>query len=172
MPTSIDISAYEKAPFLEDLNEEAPSASSSSDDGFDTTPMLKKNNNKNKGLARTMKWTRSPWMYFLDLCLIGVIVIFATRRPIVEPVQLQGDVTGLVPRFDQQITKFRSHPEFISNHTSLESLREAQEAWVNFLPRTSALNLLLICETHCTQVDKATSPLRKKTRGSTICQTW
>lgn len=136
MPNSIDISAYEKAPFLEDLNEEAPSTSSTIDDGDDTTPMLKKKIDPRP--AKPIRWIRSPWMFFLDLCLIGLIVIFATRKSNVDPVQLQGDVTGFVPRFDQQITTFRSHPEFISNHTSLDSLREAQEAWVKLLPRMLA----------------------------------
>jgi hypothetical protein len=137
MPNSIDISAYEKASFLEDLNEDAPLASSStSDDGLDTTPMLKKK--KANLRTKTTRLVRSPWLYLLDLCLIGVIAIILTRKSSSEPVQLQGDVTGLVPHFDRQVTTFRSHPEFISNHTSLESLRQAQEAWVNFLPRMLA----------------------------------
>jgi hypothetical protein len=153
MPNSIDISSYEKAPFLEDRGR-VNASTSGSEDGDDMTPMLEK-----KGEpwpAKRIRWIRSPWMFFLDLCLIALVVIFAGRKPCVEPVQLQGDVTGFVPHFDQQITTFRSHPEFISNHTSLDSLKEAREAWVNFLPRMLTRKYKSGHVTYKNQVVKAT----------------
>jgi hypothetical protein len=154
MPNSIDISTYEKAPFLENLGGDNTSASSASEDGDDTTPMLAKKVESRP--TNRIRWIRSPWMFFLDLCLISLIVIFAGRKASVEPVQLQGDVTGFVPRFQQQITTFRSHPEFISNHTSLDSLKEAQQAWVNFLPRMLDNQNVLTTTTYRNQVGKVT----------------
>jgi hypothetical protein len=74
-------------------------------------------------------------MFLLDLGLVVLIVIFAVRQSNVNHVQLQGDVTGFVPQFDHEITTFRAHPEFVSNHTSMESLQDAQKAWTEFLPR-------------------------------------
>ena len=137
MPNSIDIAVYEKALFLEESGERAGSSSASTSDNGEHVLRMIHRTPKSR-TRKIFSCTRSPWMYFLDLCLIGLVVILATRKASEELVQLQGDITGLVPRFDQQVTTFRSHPEFISNHTSLESLRKAQEAWVDFLPRKSA----------------------------------
>jgi hypothetical protein len=132
MPNSIDISNYEKAPFLEDTERGNGSSSSSvNGEGFDEAL----GTGVKSWPARPIRWIRSPWMFFLDLCLVVLVVIFAGWKADIEPIQLQGDVTGYIPHFDSQITTFRSHPEFVSNHTSLASLKEAQEAWVDFLPR-------------------------------------
>jgi len=147
MPQSIDLSSYEKAPILEESWREAIPPSSSSDEGDDTTPMLKKK--ATPWPAKPIRWIRSPWMFLLDFFMIALVTIFYGQKPFTTHMDFLGDVTGFIPRFSQQITTFRAHPEFVSNHTSLESLQEAREAWMEFLPRelTNVL-LCLIKETY------------------------
>lgn len=136
MPNSMDISAYEKVPFLENLEDGTTSTTSTtsrSDEGDTSVAVLSRSM-----LSRPsphVNVVRSPWMFLLDLGLVILVLIFAVRKSHVNGVQLQGDVTGFVPQFDHEITTFRAHPEFVSNHTSIESLQIAQKAWTEFLPR-------------------------------------
>jgi hypothetical protein len=133
MPRSIDIAHYEKAPTDDEWPPTAGS-SSASDDIEDTAPMLGKKRTR-PWPAGKINWLRSPWFYLLDLLMIALIMIFFARKPTTYHLQWQGDITGFVPTFSQQVVTFRSYPEFVSNHTSLDSLAEARSAWVKLLPR-------------------------------------
>lgn len=137
MPQSMDLSSYEKAPILEESWRDALPPSSSSDEGDDTTPMLKRKTVS--WPTKSIKWIRSPWMFILDFGIVALVTYLLGRKSFTTHMDLLGDVTGFVPHFSQQITTFRAHPEFVSNHTSLESLQEAREAWMNFLPRESMI---------------------------------
>lgn len=142
MPSSIDMDSYEKAPMLEDTWQSAIPSSSSSEERGDTVPMLKERKERKERKAglkswqeHPINWIRSPWMFVIDLCLIVLIMIFATREPKSAHLDFAGDVTGLVPKFSQQIVTFRAYPEFVSNHSSEESLKEARAHWMDLLPR-------------------------------------
>lgn len=139
MPSSMDVSSYEKAPMLEDTWHSAASTSAASEEGEITMPILKGDKRK-KILSKPwpeypIKWIRSPWMFFIDLLLIILIMIFATREPKSAHLDFAGDITGFVPKFPQQIVTFRAYPEFVSNHSSEDSLKEAREHWMDLLPR-------------------------------------
>jgi hypothetical protein len=137
MPHSIDIGHYEKISTLEESWEPSPSSTSASIDDEDTT--LISNEMKKPWPEQDIRWIRSPFMFLIDFFLVALIVILETRRPSLERMTnatgLQGDIFGLVPRFDEQIVTFQAHPEFISNHSSEESLKEAREHWKKLLPR-------------------------------------
>jgi hypothetical protein len=139
MPHSIDIGNYEKVPTVEEQWHPNISSSSSSIDDEDTT--LMSDGKKKPWPKHDIKWIRSPFMFLLDFFLVALIVILTIRRPPLESAAnsagLQGDVFGLVPRFDEEIVTFQAHPEFISNHSSEESLTEAREHWIKLLPRES-----------------------------------
>lgn len=139
MPSSIDIGRYEKAPMLEGTWHPDNPSSSSSDEGGNAVPMLKGSKQKKAGLKpwpeHPVKWIRSPWMFLIDLFLIILVLIFASREPRSAHLDFAGDITGFVPKFSQQIVTFRAYPEFISNHSSEESLKEAREHWMDLLPR-------------------------------------
>jgi hypothetical protein len=132
MPQSIDLASYEKAPILEEPWTPDGPTSSSSEDGDDTSPMLKKNK---PWPEHPVRWIRSPWMFLLDLVLVALATIFYSRKPTTSHLDWTGDVTGFVPEFSQSIVTFQAYPEFVSNHSSIESLAEAREHWMNFLPR-------------------------------------
>jgi hypothetical protein len=134
MPHSIDLSSYEKAA----IDEEPwrSSSASATDDDSDSVTLLGRSKNKSRS-SHDYPCSRSPLLYIIDLFLIAVIVIFATRKPIADipvDVQLGGDVAGYVPRFSEEVVRFRSYPEFISNHSSEASLSEAREHWTRLLP--------------------------------------
>jgi len=134
MPRSIDLSNLEKV----ELGDEVwPTTvgSSESEEGDSTSPMLGNGKSKKRSSSRRIRWTRSPWMYLVDIFAIALIVIFWSRQPTSTHLDWQGDITGYVPSFSQQVVVFRSYPEFISNHTSLASLEEAREQWMKLLPR-------------------------------------
>lgn len=133
MPRSIDLSNLEKAA-VDDEAWPPTVGSPSSEEGDSTSPMLGGGKSRRRSSSRS-RWTRSPWMYLLDLFAIALIIIFWTRKPTSSHLDWQGDITGFVPSFSQQVVVFRSYPKFISNHTSLESLQEAREHWMNLLPR-------------------------------------
>jgi hypothetical protein len=142
MPTSIDLGSYEKAPMLEDTWHSATSASTSSEEGDAAVPMLKKKKNKNTinpWPEHPIKWIRSPWMFFIDLILVALVTIFYSREPKTFHLDFSGDVTGFVPRFSQQVVTFQAYPEFVSNHSSVGSLKEAREHWMKLLPREFSL---------------------------------
>lgn len=80
---------------------------------------------------------RSPWLFLIDVFLLVMVMAYYAITPINLHLPFLGDVTGYVPNFAQQIVVFGSHPEFISNHTSVESLKEAREHWIKLLPRES-----------------------------------
>jgi hypothetical protein len=150
MPHSIDIGSYEKAAILEESwSPNASPSSLSEEDDDDTTPMLKVDASPqtikkviHPWPKHPIKWIRSPFMFFLDLILVMLVVIFSTRKPAIyesSTAGLQGDIHGLVPNFDQQLVTFRAYPEFVSNHTSEASLKEAREHWMKLLPRQSII---------------------------------
>lgn len=139
MPSSINIGSFEKAPMLEDTWPSATLSSSSSEQGEEAVPMLNGCKQKKTGSKpwpeQPIKWIRSPWMFLLDLCLVTLVVIFAYREPKSAHLDFAGDISGFVPQFSQQIVTFRAYPEFVSNHSSEESLKEARAHWMNLLPR-------------------------------------
>jgi hypothetical protein len=143
MPNSIDLGSYEKAPMLEDTWHSATPASSSSDDGDDTIPMLKKRKTK-PWPEHPIKWIRSPWMFLIDLILVALAMIFWSREPTTSHLDFQGDISGFVPRFSQQVVTFKAYPEFVSNHSSEASLKEAREHWMKLLPREFRSRLALL----------------------------
>jgi hypothetical protein len=151
MPHSIDLGAYEKVPLVEEAWPPNAPSSSSGEEEDDTTPML--TNDAKQTVKKVIqpwprhpiKWIRSPFMFFLDLVLVMLVVIFSTRKPAVSEsttAGLLGDIHGLVPNFEPQLVTFRAYPEFISNHTSEASLREAREHWINLLPRELHVKLI------------------------------
>jgi hypothetical protein len=149
MKHSIDLGAYEKVPLVEEAWPPNVPSSSSVEEEDDTTPMLKNDAGKTSKKViqpwprHPIKWVRSPFMFFLDLILVMLVVIFSTRKPAVfesSPAGLLGDIHGLVPSFEPKLVTFRAYPEFVSNHTSEASLREAREHWMNLLPRELAIN--------------------------------
>lgn len=80
----------------------------------------------------------SPFLYILDFTLALAIAFLLFRRHAHEKVQqfdLGSDITGYVPQIDHRLVTFTKEPQFISNHTSLESLREAREHWKTLVPR-------------------------------------
>jgi hypothetical protein len=82
--------------------------------------------------------SRSPFLYILDLILALAIAFLLLRRHADEKIQqfdLGSDITGYVPQIDHQLVTFTKEPQFISNHTSLESLRQAREHWKTLVPR-------------------------------------
>jgi hypothetical protein len=102
------------------------------------SPFLQSNSLGNKG------WSRSPLFFLLDISLVSALFYFAFKyRWQLHHLDCQGDTTGYAPAFFQQVLIFRKHPEFISNHTSLESLREAREHWKTLVPRQYSLQLML-----------------------------
>jgi len=138
MPTSIDLAGYEKAPMLDDTWHSTTLASSPSDDGDDTAPMLGEKNKKKKARPwpeHSIMWIRSPWMFLIDLVLVTLVVIFWSTSPTSPHLDLQGDIKGFVPSFSQQVVSFHAYPEFVSNHSSEASLKEAREHWMKLLPR-------------------------------------
>lgn len=149
MPSSIDIGSYEKAPMLEETWHSDNPSSFSSDEGGNAVPTLKGSKQKKAELKpwpeNPIKWIRSPWMFLVDLFLIILVMIFASLEPRSAHLDFADDVTGFVPQFSQQIVTFRAYPEFVSNHSSEESLKEAREHWMNILPRELP-NTILLCE--------------------------
>jgi hypothetical protein len=139
MPTSIDLGSYEKAPMLEDTWHSAASTSTSSEEGDATVPMLKAKKRKKTVLTswpeHPIRWIRSPWMFLIDLFLLTLVIIFWSREPKSSHLDFSGDITGFVPRFSQEVVTFQAYPEFISNHSSEDSLKEAREHWMKLLPR-------------------------------------
>jgi hypothetical protein len=144
MPRSIDLSSYgrtgvgEEAQFL-------PIARSSHDSDSDNATLLEKAEGPIMKTPRN-HFIRSPWLFLLDVLLLVMVMVYYAATPISLHLSFLGDVTGYVPNFSQQIVVFGSHPEFISNHTSLASLQEAREHWIKLLPRKQSdcaqLNLL------------------------------
>jgi hypothetical protein len=158
MPHSIDLGNYEKVPILEETWPPKVPPSSSSEEDDDSTPMLKDENPmiaaKRSILPwprHPIRWVRSPFMFLLDLVLVMLVVIFSTRKPAIlesTNAELQGDIHGLVPNFEPQLVVFKAYPEFVSNHTSEASLREAREYWMKLLPRESTFkNVIEIMNT-------------------------
>ena len=84
--------------------------------------------------------SRSRWFYVLDITLALIIGLLLYRRESYEKVQsfdLNSDITGYAPQVDHRLVTFVSEPHFISNHSSLESLRQAREHWKTLVPRKS-----------------------------------
>lgn len=139
MSSSIDSGSYEKTPMLEDTWHSTTSTSPPSEEGDDAVPMLIKKEQKKTLLKpwpdHPIQWIRSPWMFLIDLMLILLATIFYSREPISAHLDFSGDITGFVPRLSQQIVTFQAYPEFISNHSSEGSLKEAREHWMKLLPR-------------------------------------
>lgn len=146
MPSSIDIGSYEKAPMLEDTWHSATSTSTSSEQGDDAVPMLKKKKQKKTVLKswpeHPIKWIRSPFMFLIDLVLLTLVMVFYSREPKNSHLDFAGDITGFVPLFSQQVVTFQAYPEFVSNHSSEVSLKEAREHWMKLLPRESLITIL------------------------------
>lgn len=87
------------------------------------------------------RFSRSPCFYVLDIILVFVVGFLIFRRHTYEKVQqfdLNSDITGYAPQIDHRLVTFTKQPYFISNHSSLESLREAREHWKTLVPRESA----------------------------------
>lgn len=84
--------------------------------------------------------SRSPLFYILDAALVLAIGFLFFRQQTYETVQqfdLNSDITGYAPQIDHRLVTFTKQPHFISNHSSLESLREAREHWKTLVPRES-----------------------------------
>ncbi|KXS99481.1 hypothetical protein AC578_3779 [Pseudocercospora eumusae] len=78
---------------------------------------------------------RSPFFFIVDFAVLALAVYALTsRRRSSHHLPWQGDITGYTPVFDSEIVIFEPHPEFISNHTSLESLIEARKFWEQSIP--------------------------------------
>lgn len=123
---------------LEDTWHSATSMSTSSEEGDAAGPMLKKKKQEKTLKSwpeHPIKWIRSPWMFLIDLVLAALVMIFYSREPKTAHLDFQGDVTGFVPIFSQQVVTFQAYPEFVSNHSSEGSLKEAREHWMKLLPR-------------------------------------
>ncbi|KAF2404538.1 hypothetical protein EJ06DRAFT_526620 [Trichodelitschia bisporula] len=139
MPPSVDLSTYEKTALMEEVPWPSISGSSTStiaEEEEDTSPMLPTHNEKRTRRRRCSR-TRSPWLFLLDAALLAVLVLVVIRqqRPTLhEAPGLMDDVTGFVPNFSTETVVFSSHPQFVSNHTSEASLREARDAWMGLLP--------------------------------------
>ncbi|TID16018.1 hypothetical protein E6O75_ATG09076 [Venturia nashicola] len=123
---------------LEDTWQSTNTSSSCSEEGGEVDPMLSGTKQKKSGPKawpeHPIKWIRSPWVFLLDLFLVTLIMLFASREPKSAHMDFAGDITGFVPKFSQQIVTFRAYPEFVSNHSSEESLKEARAHWMNLLP--------------------------------------
>jgi len=90
---------------------------------------------------RRRRFSRSPFFYILDTILALAVIFLLFRRDWYEKVQrfdLGSDITGYAPQIDHSLVTFTKQPYFISNHTSLESLREAREHWKTLVPREFA----------------------------------
>ncbi|KAH8656689.1 hypothetical protein BGZ60DRAFT_472690 [Tricladium varicosporioides] len=73
------------------------------------------------------RFSRSPFFYILDIMLALAVGFLLFRRHTYKKVQefdLNSDITGYVPQIDHRLVTFTKQPYFISNHSSLESLRE------------------------------------------------
>jgi hypothetical protein len=149
MPSSIDIGSYEKAPMLEDTWHSATSTSTSSEEGYDPVSMLEKKSKKKTVLSswpeHPIRWIRSPFMFLIDLVLLTLVMVFYSREPKTSHLNYAGDITGYVPVFSQQVVTFQAYPEFVSNHSSEESLKEAREHWMKLLPREFFDGYLVLC---------------------------
>ena len=127
----MDLVEYKRVPDDEKWEPSLPSiASEEAADFEDTTPMLSDQKD-----GRKRPWLRSPLFYVFDVLLLASCLILVLRSRPHRSLDCQGDVTGYVPSFPQEIVTFRSHPEFISNHTSEASLAETQEHWKKLVPR-------------------------------------
>jgi hypothetical protein len=133
MPRSIDLSSYSRV--VSGAQEQfLPLARSSHESGSDNTTLLEKSEGPITETPRGI-FIRSPWLFMLDALLLVMVMVIYASNPVSLHLSFLGDITGYVPNFSQQIVVFGSHPEFISNHTSLESLKEAREHWIKLLPR-------------------------------------
>lgn len=85
-----------------------------------------------------VRFSRSPFLYLLDFALALVVIFLLIWRNVdakVQRLELQDDITGYAPKFSHRLVTFKSEPQFISNHSSLESLAEAREYWKTLVPR-------------------------------------
>ncbi|KAH8703042.1 hypothetical protein BGW36DRAFT_422623 [Talaromyces proteolyticus] len=83
------------------------------------------------------KLSRSPFFYVVDIILALAVAFLLFRQRSFEKVQqfdLSSDITGYVPQIDHRLVTFTKQPYFISNHSSLESLRQAREHWKTLVP--------------------------------------
>lgn len=90
--------------------------------------------------------SRSPLLYVIDLILALAVAFLLFRRHTYERAQqfdLNSDITGYAPQIDHRLVTFTKQPYFISNHSSLESLREAREHWKTLVPRECVSAALL-----------------------------
>ncbi|KAH7139073.1 hypothetical protein B0J11DRAFT_516014 [Dendryphion nanum] len=89
-----------------------------------------------KPTARS-RFARSPIFYVVDVILVLAVGFLLFRRHSHEKIQqfdLNSDITGYAPQIDHRLVTFTKQPYFISNHSSLESLREAREHWKTLVP--------------------------------------
>ena len=92
------------------------------------------------GPSSRSRFSRSPFFYILDVILALAVGLLLYRRHTYEKLQqfdLNSDITGYAPQIDHRLVTFTKQPYFISNHSSLESLREAREHWKTIVPRES-----------------------------------
>jgi hypothetical protein len=93
-----------------------------------------------RGVSTRSRIARSPIFYILDIALaiaVGVLIFRQKSYERVQKFDLNGDITGYAPSIDYRLVTFIPEPQFYSNHTSLESLREAREHWKTIVPRES-----------------------------------
>ncbi|QDS70405.1 hypothetical protein FKW77_009396 [Venturia effusa] len=138
MPVSSDEGMHEKAPILEGPWHSADSSSSDEEGGDAVSLALNGRKQRKVGTKpwpeSRIQWIRSLWMFLFDLLLITLVMIFAFREPKSAHLVFAGDISGFVPGFSQQVVTFRAYPEFISNHSSEASLKEARAHWIKLLP--------------------------------------
>lgn len=84
------------------------------------------------------RFSRSPCLYILDIILAVTVGFLLYRRYSHDKMQqfdLNSDITGYAPQIDHRLVTFTTQPSFISNHSSIESLRDAREHWKTLVPR-------------------------------------
>jgi len=135
MPDSIDLAAYASAG-IGDEETWVGHHPQSDDEASDNATLLEKEAASGpRHKSRGMSWLRSPWFFLVDIVLVAMVMMLFATTPVNQHLDFLGDITGYVPSFSKQVVVFRSHPEFISNHTSLESLKNARQHWMDLLPR-------------------------------------
>lgn len=105
------------------------------DSAFDRTPRDRSSIRHRQTKKRQCSRSTYFWILdvFLGLTCTYLLILMRSRTNL----GLQGDLTGYVPRFSNEIKTFASGPNFISNHTSEASLADAREHWKTLVPRES-----------------------------------
>ncbi|PNH43307.1 hypothetical protein VD0004_g4149 [Verticillium dahliae] len=82
----------------------------------------------------------SRWRWILDTSLLIIILLLVLDRQMQqqEPsdrMSQNGDITGFVPEFSQQLTTFSPSETYIPTNLSTFLSNETQDAWLGLIPR-------------------------------------